>query len=196
MPLKFDATITKAEWAAACDVDPRTIERIVTRQKVSKVKKPGSNRDEYPISDVFRAWGDHQVNTRIGRKGGELDATHQRSRKDKAQADLAVRRMAVERRTLIKSAEVLEENSLHISAARAVLLLFPSIWSDRIAQVAKTKGPSGVEVVLATAVDEVLTELSRMQVKPARVKRRRVAKKASAKRKTRPRLKAPVNDRP
>ena len=75
-------------------------------------------------------------------------------------ADLLELRLKTEMGEMISRTDVLEVNTRILSAARAKFLLFPSVWSDRAHKAAKTKGPSGVEKVLQTAVDEVLTELS------------------------------------
>ena len=168
------AIVDRKGASDALGLDARVVGKLVSGGWLFPVDAPPGIPENGPkrkrmffrLTDVINARIEQVLEHRIGEDpSNPMDARQARARRDSASADLLELRLKTEMGELISRDEVLEVNSRILAAARAKFLLFPSVWSDRAHKAAKTKGPSGVEKVLQTAVDEVLTELSGMKKK-------------------------------
>ena len=114
-----------------------------------------ARRKQYDLGAVMRTFYSKALMAPRDGDGG-VNPNEARARKDTAQAKISELNLKRQMGELLDRAEMLKVNSNIIAAARALFLLFPSVWADRLHKAAKTKGPSGVEKVLQTA--NVLTK--------------------------------------
>jgi phage terminase Nu1 subunit (DNA packaging protein) len=84
----------------------------------------------------------------------------ERSRRERAQALLALQTYQMRAKELLPRAEVDRVWSQHISAVRAKLLSLPVVIADRVHHAAKMDGVASVERILNEAVRDVLRELA------------------------------------
>ncbi len=84
----------------------------------------------------------------------------ERSRRERAQALLALQTYQMRAKELLPRAEVDRIWAQHVTAVRAKLLALPVTIADRIHHAAKMDGVASVERILNEAVRDVLRELS------------------------------------
>ncbi len=149
--------LTRPALAKALSVHPQTIKKW--EQDGMPVAERGARGKPSHFDRVaVEAW----LHTReIARQTSDVASLQlERSRRERAQALLALQTYQMRAKELLPRAEVDRVWSQHVSAVRAKLLSLPVVIADRVHHAAKLDGVASVERILNEAVRDVLRELA------------------------------------
>lgn len=131
----------------------------------SRTGKWENPRSHY-VRGAVEAWLHNRETARQTSDVASLEL--ERSRRERAQALLALQTYQMRAKELLPRAEVDRVWSQHVTAVRAKLLSLPVTMADRVHHAAKIDGVGSVERILSEAIRDVLRELSGTpELKPA-----------------------------
>lgn len=151
--------LTRVKLAKALGCNPRTIAKWL-EDGMPVARRGRGGRPSLYDPEACAAWRESKIEAVVGTPAGGLNWSHERARKERAQAVLAEQLAASRAQDLLPKADVERAWGTLVAAARTKLLTLPQTLADRITRVATLEGEAGVERVLEGVVDEVLAELS------------------------------------
>lgn len=149
--------LTRPALAKALDVHPQTITKW-EQDGMPVAKRGARGKSSLFNRGAVEAWLQARDYARQTSDVASLQL--ERSRRERAQALLALQTYQMRAKELLPRAEVDRVWSQHIAAVRAKLLSLPVTLADRVHRAAKMDGVASVERILNEVVRDVLRELA------------------------------------
>jgi phage terminase Nu1 subunit (DNA packaging protein) len=149
--------LTRRDLATALGVHMQTVTKW-ERDGMPIARKGARGKPSRYDRSAVEAWLHARDNARQTSDVASLEL--ERSRRERAQALLALQTYQMRAKELLPRAEVDRVWSQHVSAVRAKLLSLPVTLADRVHHAAKMDGVASVERILNEAVRDVLRELA------------------------------------
>lgn len=147
--------VTRKELAELVGVHERTLYKYEGEGMPVALKQgPGKPTLYDPVA--VKAW---LVSREHESQGGTVDLARERARKERALAQLAEQKLAVQAGELVRADEVEAAWSGHVAAIRTKILNVPAIYAARVHR-ATASSVGAVEAVLSEAMRDVLHELA------------------------------------
>ena len=149
--------LTRRDLAKALGVHMQTVTKW-ERDGMPVAHRGARGKPSHYDRGAVEAWLHNRETARQTSDVASLEL--ERSRRERAQALLALQTYQMRAKELLPRAEVDRVWSQHVSAVRAKLLSLPVTMADRVHHAATMDGVASVERILNEAVRDVLRELS------------------------------------